>query len=126
MNAVTSKKILVVEDDTSLLNVLTDKLSEKGFGVMQARDGQQGLNLALEKNPDLVLLDLRLPKLSGKDLLETMRKNKRGKYIPVIILTNDASPESIEDTLDKAAPAYFIKSETSLTTIVDAVQYHLR
>jgi DNA-binding response OmpR family regulator len=126
MNILTSKKILVIEDDTSMLNVLTDKLSEQGFRVIRARDGQKGLALALEKNPDLVLLDLRLPKLSGKELLEIMRKNKRGKNIPVIILTNDASPESIKDTLRKAAPAYFIKSETSLTTIVEAVQYHLK
>ena len=122
----TTKKILVIEDDAPMLNVLADKISEKGFKVMKALDGQQGLALALKENPDLVLLDLRLPKLSGRELLAMMRKDKKGKYIPVIILTNDVAPESIEDALHKAAPAYFIKSETSLATIVEAVQYHLK
>lgn len=126
MKALTSKKILVIEDNISMLNVLTEKLSEKGFRVMEASDGQKGLALALGKNPDLVVLDLRLPKLSGRELLGIMRKNKKGKTVPVIILTNDISPESAEDTLKKAAPAYFIKSETSLNTIVEAIQYHLK
>jgi DNA-binding response OmpR family regulator len=109
-----------------MLGVLTDTLSEQGFRVIEARDGQTGLALALEEKPDLVLLDLRLPELGGRELLEILRKNKRGKSIPVIIFTNDASVESVKDTLRKAAPAYFVKSETSLATIVGAIQYHLR
>ena len=123
--ALLSKKILVVEDDASMLDVLSSKLSGQGFTVMEARDGQEGLDLALGKTPDLVLLDLRLPKLSGKELLKRVRKSKQGKNLPVIILTNDGSPASVKDTLHKAAPAYFIKSETSLATIVESVRYHL-
>ena len=126
MNAFTSKTILIVEDDTSMLDILADKISEEGFQVLKARDGQEGLALALKKNPNLVLLDLRLPGLSGKALLNIMRQNKKGKHIPVIILTNDASSASIKDTLRKAAPAYFIKSETSLAMIVEAIHYHLK
>lgn len=125
-NALISKKILVVEDDAPMLDVLTSRLSGQGFMVMGARDGQEGLDLALNKNPDLVLLDLRLPKLSGRELLKRMRKNTKGKNIPVIVLTNDASHVSVKDTLHKAAPAYFIKSETSLAMIVESVRYHLK
>lgn len=120
-----SKKVLVVEDDKALLEPLTNGITAAGYKVAVAKDGQAGLQQILTENPDLVLLDLNLPKTSGGELLGTIRANKQIWHTPVIILTNDTSQDSINDSLNKAAPAYFIKAETSLDTIVKAIQFHL-
>lgn len=122
---VKAKQVLIVEDDLSIRDVLAQKITDCGYEVILSGDGQEGLDLALDKDPDLILLDLQLPKLNGKELLKKVRNDEKSKRIPVIILTNDGSSMSIEDTLNKGTPAYFIKSDTSLAEIVEAIKYHL-
>lgn len=119
------KKVLVVEDDLALLDILDRTISDRGYRVIKATDGQKGLALALKNTPDLILLDLELPLLNGKDLLKLVRKNEQIKATPIVILTNDSSYESMENMSRNAAPAYFIKSETSLVTIAEAIELHL-
>jgi DNA-binding response OmpR family regulator len=121
----TALKVLVIEDDRQLLSALADTIKQQGYAVISTQDGEEGLELAISAHPDLILLDLQLPKLDGHELLKILRKDKLGQRIPVIILTNDESPVSINETLDKAAPAYFIKAETSLASISAAIHYHL-
>jgi signal transduction histidine kinase len=88
-------------------------------------NGKQALHYAQTKKPDIVLLDLHVPKLNGRELLKRIRSNEGTKHLPVIILTNDSSSGSIEDTLEQAAPAYFIKAETDLVSIIESIKYHL-
>lgn len=121
-----AKKVLIIEDDKSLREILSAKLSEAGLNTVPASDGEEGLNLALKDEPSLILLDLQLPRLSGRRLLQRLRSDKRGKSIPVIVLTNEGNPMVIQEAAELAAPAYFVKAETSLSEILEAVNYHLR
>ncbi len=120
-----TQTILIIEDDRSLQTILSSALRVKGYQLLIADDGELGLELALSSHPDLILLDLQLPKLNGHDILERLREHEHAKRIPVIVLTNDESPRAVQATLNKAAPAYFVKAETSLEAILKAVYYHL-
>lgn len=118
--------ILIVEDDIRLRVALTHKLRQEGYDVLSAADGEEGLAIAAANHPDLILLDLMMPKLNGRDMLHILRAHKWGRRIPVIVLTNDASTRSVNAALKHNAPAYFIKVDISLREIVEAVRYHLR
>lgn len=117
--------ILVVEDDRQLRKALTTKLDQIGYKVVSAPDGEAGLKLALDKQPDLLILDMLMPKLNGNDMLKMLRKDRRGKHIPVVVLTNDASPKSAQAAIKRGAPAYFSKASISLAEVVEVVRYHL-
>ncbi|HSX47280.1 MAG TPA: response regulator [Patescibacteria group bacterium] len=123
--ATDKKTILIIEDDHSLLDILSIKIADEGFNIIKATDGEKGLSHALKNKTDLILLDLQLPKIDGYELLALLRDNDKTKHLPVIILTNNASYKSIDYTKQKAAPAYFIKAETNLSDIVESVHYHL-
>ena len=79
------KTVLVVEDEKNIVDILNFNLSREGYTVLEAYDGETGLQLALENNPDLILLDLMLPRMNGFDVCRTLRE--RGSAIPVIMLT---------------------------------------
>jgi len=115
------KKVLIVEDDTSMLTILSDKIGSLGYEVLKAQDGQQGLQRALSESPDLILLDLLLPKLSGLDLLNALRQDERGKQVPVMILTNLNENSAIYKSVALNSAAYFIKSDSSLDFIANEV-----
>jgi CheY-like chemotaxis protein len=120
-----SQIILVVEDDRQLRKALVTTLEGQGYKVISAQDGEEGLKLAQIKSPTLLILDLLMPKMNGQEMLKLLRKNPKTKQIPVIILTNDASPESIKEASASGAPAYFSKASTSLKELLDIVSYHL-
>ena len=80
-----SKRILIVEDEKNIVDILSFNLTREGYETLEAYDGQAGLQLALEQNPDLILLDLMLPKMDGFDVCRNLRKENR--YTPVIMLT---------------------------------------
>ena len=79
------KKVLIVEDEKNIVDILRFNLQRSGYATLEAYDGAEGLRLALEENPDLVLLDVMLPKMIGFDVCKTLRQ--RGSNVPVIILT---------------------------------------
>jgi len=118
----TRNKILLVEDDAVLAKVLYEELSDADFEVFQAYDGEVGLQLALEKNPDLVLLDVLLPKKNGFEVLEAMKQSPEAKRIPVIMLTMLGSDEDIKKGLQLGANDYIVKSQHALPEIVGKVK----
>ncbi|HSX53577.1 MAG TPA: response regulator [Patescibacteria group bacterium] len=120
-----SKKVLIVEDDASLLDILATKVSAEGFEVLKAHDGEEGLAVALREYPDLILLDLLLPKLSGLDMLTELRKDEKGKQIPVFVLTNLSENSNIYKSIALDSSAYFIKSNSSLELIATEVKNKL-
>lgn len=120
-----NQTILVVEDDRQLRKALVKKFEDLGYKVISAQNGETGLKLALSALPDLLILDMLMPKMNGHELLKLLRKDRRGKHIPVVVLTNDGSPTSIQEATEKGAPAYFSKASTSLSEVAEIVHYHL-
>jgi DNA-binding response OmpR family regulator len=121
------KIILVTEDDNALRNALDIKLEKKGFTVLEAQDGEEGLILALLEHPDLILLDLTLPKMDGMSMLKKLREDKWGKTVPVIILTNLTSDdeERNRDITNLEPTYYFLKVDKSIEEIADVIKERL-
>lgn len=116
-----SLKIVLIEDDEILAKVLYEELSEADFDVFQAFDGEEGLGLVRDKEPDLVLLDLILPKKNGFDVLEELKKSPVTHDIPVIILTMLGRDDDIKKGLRLGANDYIVKSQHAVAEIVDKV-----
>jgi len=111
------KEILIIEDDQALLNVLASKVKSLGYGVVEARDGEQALIKFKKKLPDLVLLDIVLPLKSGFEVLEEIKIKQRSK-VPVIILSNLAESQDIETGKNLGAVDYITKSNFTLKEII--------
>ena len=121
-----NKKILIVEDEETLQKALSQYLQEEGFDILSAMDGEKGIELAKLKKPDLVLLDIILPKKDGFQVLEEIKKNESTKSIPVILLTNLESMDDIQKAFDKGATTYLVKSEYKLEDIVKKINETLK
>src|SRR3989344_7077543 len=126
-----SKKILVIEeieDDASLRNVLHDKFSLEGFSVLEAKDGEEGLTIALREHPDLILLDIVMPKMDGLTMMKKLREaNEWGKHVPIILLTNlNADNDRINQAITDNQPAYYlVKSNWSMEELVEKIRERL-
>lgn len=118
-------KILIVEDDSILLKTLAAHFSEEDFTVFKARDGEEGLQLALKKHPDLILLDLIMPKMDGATMFDKLLDDNWGRGVPVIMLTNNDDSETIVKNVQHGISDYLIKSEHSLDDIVKKVKERL-
>jgi DNA-binding response OmpR family regulator len=115
-------KILLAEDDEVLSKVVHEELIEAGFESFQAYDGEASLQLAREKKPDLILLDVLMPKKNGFDVLEDLKKSLETKEIPVIMLTMLGSDDDIKKGLRLGANDYIVKSQHALPEIVEKVK----
>ena len=123
-----NKKVLVieeVEDDALLRRVLHDKLVLEGFGVLEANNGEEGLAVALERHPDLILLDILMPKMGGLAMLKKLREDEWGKTARVIILTNYDDVEKIADALGNRVFEYYLKADTPLDELIRKVKEDL-
>lgn len=112
-----NKKILVVDDDQELREALTTALKLDGYEVITAENGKDGLDTAIKERPDLILLDIWMPRMNGHEMLKQLRRNAWGETVRVVLLTNadDATNVSLASELD--GDEYLIKSHTSLETI---------
>ncbi len=126
MDTENKKPILLVEDDVALRKVLIEKLTDEGFVVLEASDGREGLAIALEKHPALILLDIFMPNMDGISMLAKLRANDSwGKHVAVIVLTNSTDAETIEKVTGYGAADFLIKSEWSLEDLVARIREHL-
>ncbi len=114
-------KILLIEDDEVLAKVIYEELSEGDFDVSQAFDGEEGLRLVRAEKPDLVLLDLILPKKDGFSVLEEIKKSPVTRSIPVIVLTMLGRDDDIKKGLRLGANDYIVKSQHAISEIVGMV-----
>ena len=119
-------KILIVEDETTLHKSLEEFLESEGHEILGAFDGEKGIELAKSKKPDLILLDVILPKKDGYEVLDEFKKDEKTKNIPIIILTNLESAEDIQKAFDKGATTYLVKSDYKLEDIATKVKETLR
>jgi DNA-binding response OmpR family regulator len=115
-------KILLVEDDKFLRTVLERKLINEGFEVLSVVDGDEALEKVITDKPDIILLDIILPKKSGFLVLENIKKDPELKKIPVIIISNLGQEEDIKKGLSLGATEYFVKAKISLDDVVKKVK----
>ncbi len=117
-----AKRILFIEDEEALQRSLGDALGNAGYEVLSATDGEEGLAAARRALPDLILLDLILPKKSGFEILTILKEDATTKNIPVIILTNLEGSQDVERALAGGATTYLVKANYSLEDILTKIQ----
>jgi CheY-like chemotaxis protein len=122
MDAIKARTILYVEDDPVVLTAYRRRLEREGFSVEPAKDGLEAMRILLQLVPDLVLLDLMLPKFDGAEVLKFMRANPRLKTIPVIILSTNSIIDADEEHVLEGAHRRFIKDHCTFPMMLQAIQ----
>lgn len=120
-----SKKIIFIEDESELQRAVTGILAKEDYQVFSALDGESGLKLAEKERPDLILLDLIMPKKDGFEVLRELKQNENTKNIPVIILTNLEGGTEIEKVLSLGATTYLIKTNYRLEEVIEKIKQTL-
>lgn len=116
------KTILIVEDDAALCNALVDKFERARFSVLEARNGESGLEIAMRDHPDFILLDVVMPVMSGIAMLEQLRSDPWGKSAKVVVLSNLNDTGYIERAKEQGVQDYFIKSDCKIEDLVIKVK----
>src|SRR3990167_2985905 len=125
MAAIATKKVLVVDDEESIREIYRRELQTRGYQVSSASDGEEGLLKAGEDAPDIVLLDIMLPKMSGIDVLKALKENQLTKNIPVLLLTNLGEETIIKEGFELGADGYLLKVSYTPAQVVDEVSKFL-
>lgn len=118
MDTPKKKKVLIVEDEATLLQALGAKFSIAGYETLLAPDGEVGLTSALNEQPDIILLDVLLPKMDGLTMFQKLREDPRGKDIPVIFLSNSSDMETVAQATVYGAHDYLVKTDMKLDDVV--------
>ena len=116
-----AKKILIIEDEEIMLGLLQKKLTKEGYEISVARDGEEGIRVMRKVKPDLILLDIIMPKMGGFEVMEEMNKNKELKKIPVIIISNSGQPVELDRAQNLGAKDWLIKTEFDPQEVIDKV-----
>jgi two-component system alkaline phosphatase synthesis response regulator PhoP len=124
MSKSSKQSILVIEDDALFADIYASKLGEAGFEVHKAQDGETGWALLTKHRPDVVLLDLLLPKISGIDFMAKIRgsEDKKVREVPVIVVTNLNEHSFADDIKKHGVHAYFLKSDVIFSQILDKIR----
>ena len=115
-------RILFVEDESALQKTFSDLLTGEGYEVICALNGEEGLKMAKEEKPDLILLDLILPKMHGFEVLKRIKMDDAIKEIPVIILTNLESMKDVDRAIELGARTYLVKTQYSLDEVLEKIK----
>jgi two-component system phosphate regulon response regulator PhoB len=119
------KRILLVEDDTSLANVYITRLQAEGFDVRHVSDGEEALANAKTYKPDLVLLDVMMPKVSGFDVLDILRNTPETANLKVVMLTALSQQSDQDRAKSLGADDYLVKSQVVISDVVERIRHHL-
>lgn len=117
------KKILIVENDTVISKILAHTLTQNGFAVTEARDGVEGTTAAGAQTPDLILLDIDMPKMDGLTMLKELRR--AGNTTPIIMLTNLNNPDYIADAAEHGVREYLVKADWEIDEIAAKIKSKL-
>lgn len=120
-----NKIILIAEDEEPLRRVLRDILSFEGYEVMEAVNGEEGLEMVLREHPDLVLLDIVMPKMDGLTMLKKLRTDEWGKTAPVMILTNLSDNDDVIKTAKEEGIEYFVKTDIKINEVIEKIKEKL-
>ena len=119
------KKILLVEDDASLAAVYRARLELEGFDIKEVHNGEDALAAAVSYRPDLILLDVMMPKISGFDVLDILRNTPDTTNVRVIMLTALSQPKDKERAEKLGADDYLVKSQVVISDVVERIRHHL-
>lgn len=121
-----SKKILIIEDELPIAQIMVDSLKTEGYEVEMANDGEMGLQKAKSFQPDLILLDIMLPKMDGRQMLKELQSSGINPNCKIIVLTNvDADMKTISDVVASGGHDYLVKANTSIETIISRIKERL-
>ncbi|MBP6005533.1 response regulator [Candidatus Saccharibacteria bacterium] len=115
------KKVLLVEDDSQLSKIYQTRLEAEGFELKVAQDGEEGLAIALDFKPDLILLDIMMPKISGYDVLDILKNTPEFKS-KIVIISALSQPSDIQRAKSLGADQYLVKSQVSIAEVVDTIK----
>lgn len=117
-----AKKILIIEDEEVMSSLLRRKLSQEGYTVEIARDGEEGLEKMKKEKPDLILLDIIMPKKGGFEVMEEMEKDKNLRTIPIIVISNSGQPVELDKAKELGAKDWLIKTEFDPQEVIEKVK----
>ena len=117
-----AKKVLIVEDEEIIYELLQRKLTQEGYEVVVAKDGEEGLAKIREEKPDLILLDIIMPKKGGFEVMEEMQKEEDIGDIPVIVISNSGQPVELDKAKELGAKDWLIKTEFDPQEVIEKVK----
>jgi DNA-binding response OmpR family regulator len=118
-------RILLVEDDLGLAAAYRTRMEAEGFDVHHCPNGEEAMQQALEYHPDLILLDIMMPKISGFDVLDILRNTKETKHTKIIILTALSQPSDKQRAKDLGADEFLVKSQAVIADVMKRIRFHL-
>jgi len=122
---ISQKKVLFVDDDDPLRNAMANMAQKAGYDVLHAKDGQEGITVALTKHPDIIVLDILMPRMDGREALRGLRSQRETAHIPVILLTGVTDLAYVADTTTYDHVDYLIKTDVSLSDIIKKISERL-
>lgn len=120
-----SKKILLVEDEEIMAELLEKKLSKEGYKVILAKDGEEGLEAIKREKPDLILLDIIMPKKGGFEVMEEIQKDEELKKIPIIVISNSGQPVELSKAKELGAKDWLIKTQFDPAEVLEKIKKQL-
>ena len=117
-----AKKILIIEDEKIMVNLLEKKLTKEGYDVSIAWNGLEGMEKIKEVDPDLILLDIVMPKMDGFEVLERVAKDEEMKKIPIVIISNSGQPVDLERAKKLGVKDWLVKTEFDPKEVLDKVR----
>ena len=126
INIIFMKKILIIEDEEILLDLIQKRLTQEGYKIYIARNGEEGLEKIKEEKPDLILLDIVMPKMGGFEVMERINKDKEFKDIPIIIISNSGQPVELSRAKELGIKDWLIKTDFDPSEVVSKVKKQLK
>lgn len=120
------KNILIIEDSETYLNYFYELLKREGFNVLKAKNGAEGVEIALREEPDLILLDVIMPVMDGMTALEKIRESNWEKKVPIIMLTNLDDVQRVSEATSYNVRDYLVKSDVSTKDVLDKIKKELK
>lgn len=115
-------KICIVDDDPNIREIYGTKLLQRGFGIVTARDGEEGLDVIKSQNPDIALIDITMPKKNGLELIKSLQEDEKYSKIPIIILTNQDDSETVKKASKLETYFYIVKALATPQKVADMVE----